>query len=369
MSMTPTSGPFIPQVEPLVSPASRAAVSCYLESGGWLTEFKETRDFEQELAAYVNAPHAVIVTSGTVAIYLALLACGIGPADRVLVPAYTMAGTFTAVAWTGARPVLVDVRRDNLCLDLASIHDMDGIKAMVYVPMNGRCGDMDELVRFCDDHEIILVEDAAQAMGSSWNGRSLGTYGRAGIYSFTPHKIISTGQGGAVVTADDAIQSKVRKLKDFHREAPGVDSHDGIGFNFKFTDLQAALGRSQLSEMSDRSRRKRAIFERYFAALYGVPEVMMLSTNLDECLPWFVDVILPSRTIRDSLADALKKQGIGTRPFYSPLSVQAPFAHAACWSCPVAEDLAPRGLWLPSSLTLEDDQIDRVCAAIREFFD
>jgi len=358
---------FIPQVEPWVTPASRAAVSAYLDSGGWLTEFTETRSFEEEIGRYVGAPHAVVVTSGTVAIYLALLASGIGPGDRVLVPAYTMAGTYTAVAWCGAQPILVDVLPDHLCLDLKAVRNADGIKAMIYVPMNGRCGDMEEIVRFCNTNGILLIEDAAQAMGSRWKERYLGTYGEAGVYSFTPHKIISTGQGGVVVTANQALQAKARKLKDFHRKAPGVDVHDGVGFNFKFTDLQAALGRSQLGEMAERSRRKKALFAAYAARLENVPGMTMLATDLEACLPWFVDVILPSQRIRDSLSDELRRNGIGSRPFYSPLSTQPPFKDSALWPCPVAEDIAPRGLWLPSSLTLEQDQIGKICKVIRDF--
>ncbi|KAF5038307.1 GDP-perosamine synthase [anaerobic digester metagenome] len=360
---------FLHQVAPVLTGGEAAALKDYLDSGGWLTEFQKTRQFEAMLADYVGSQHCAVVTSGTVALYCALLAAGIGPGDAVLVPNYTMIATPNAVAWTGARPVLVDVDPDTLCLDLAAIPPDVTAAAMLYVSINGRCGDMEAVAGFCRQRGMVLIEDACQALGSQWRGRKLGTFGKAGVYSFTPHKIITTGQGGAVVTDDADLAANLAKVKDFHRTAPATDEHDGLGFNFKFTDLQAVVGIEQLKDIAARVTRKKAIFGWYRELLDPVAEVGFLPTDLKDTAPWFVDILLPSRDVRDALRGHLKSRGIGSRPFYPPVNHQPMYAAAQeAGSLPVSEGLAVRGLWLPSSLDLPLEQVERVCRAVREFF-
>ncbi|WP_300156518.1 DegT/DnrJ/EryC1/StrS family aminotransferase [Solidesulfovibrio sp.] len=360
---------FLHQVAPVLTGTEAAALKEYLDSGGWLTEFRQTQLFETMLAEYVGVGHCTVVTSGTVALYCALLAAGVGPGDTVLVPNYTMIATPNAVAWTGATPALVDVEPDTLCLDLGAVAPDVKAAAMLYVPINGRCGDMDAVVRFCRERGMVLIEDACQALGSNWRGRRLGSFGQAGAYSFTPHKIITTGQGGAVATDDDAFAARLAKVKDFHRTAPATDEHDGLGFNFKFTDLQAVVGIEQLKDIAARVERKKAIYGWFREMLDPVAAVEMLPTNLEDTAPWFVDVLLPSARDRDALRGHLKARGIGSRPFYPPVNHQPMYAAAhGAGSLPVSEGLAVRGLWLPSSLDLTREQAGRVCLAIEEFF-
>jgi perosamine synthetase len=361
---------FLHQVEPYLSGTEKEALGNYLDSGGWLTEFQKTAEFEQMISTFAGISHSTVVTSGTVAIYLALLAAGIGPGDKVIVPNYTMIATPNAVAWTGAEVLLADIDPINLCISLNEITEDCGAKALLYVPINGRSGDMDQIKNWCKDRGIILIEDACQAMGSCWDGKQLGTFGKLGIFSFTPHKIVTTGQGGAVVTGDDALYARLKKLKDFHRTAPATDSHDGLGFNFKFTDLQAVVGIEQMKTIDERIHRKKQIWSWYVSFLEGVEEVSFLPTDLTETTPWFVDPIFANEKIRNDLQNHLKADAIGSRPFYPPINYQSIYKNQGqpMASLPVSEDMATRGLWLPSSIGLTQSQVKRVCDSIKDFF-
>ncbi len=357
-------------MEPCLSETEKGALADYLDSGGWLTEFRKTAEFEKMISEFVRVPHATAVTSGTVAIYLALLAAGIGPGDRVIVPNYTMIATPNAVAWTGAEVVLVDIDPTNLCLSIDKIPDNIGAKALIYVSINGRSGNMDRIKGWCNDRGLILLEDACQAFGSCWNGIQLGTFGQLGTFSFTPHKIITTGQGGAIVTNDQALHARLKKLKDFHRTAPATDIHDGLGFNFKFTDLQAVVGIEQMKNIHERVERKKQIWSWYASYLEEVEEVTFLPTDLAWTTPWFVDPIFASEKIRNALQNHLKAESIGTRPFYPAINCQIIYERNGNnrTALPVSEDVANRGLWLPSSIGLTQSQVKRVCNSVKDFF-
>jgi len=361
---------FIHQVEPYLTDAEGRAVAEYLGSGGWLTEFRKTREMEEAVCRLVKAPFGCMVTSGTVALYLALKALGVGPGDKVVVPNYTMIATANAVAWAGADLVLADVEEDTLCLNVSGLKPEPSWKALMYVAINGRHGDMEKVGEFCRTHGLAMVEDAAQALGARAGDRFLGTMGDLGIYSFTPHKIITTGQGGMVVTANPDLYAKVAKLKDFHRTAPATDWHDGLGFNFKFTDLQAVVGLEQIKTMEWRLNRKKEIFKLYSDRLRGVAGLGFPPTDLEECPPWFMDLVLPDESARDGLALFLKEQGIGSRPCYPPINHQVIYEGVQPkGSLPVSERMAYRILWLPSSLGLGEADIDRVCGAVRRFME
>lgn len=360
---------FIHQVVPYITENEKKAVTDYLDSEGWITEFKQTQKFGEMIADFVGTKYATVVTSGTAALYLSLLSAGVGPGDKVLVPNYTMIATPNAVVWAGAEPVLVDVEPDTLCMDIDKAPVDAETKALMYVPINGRSGDMRKVVDFCSRNNLLLIEDACQALGSVYKEKYLGTFGDLGTYSFTPHKIITTGQGGAIVTNDEKLYRKIKKLKDFHRTAPGTDQHDGIGFNFKFTDLQAALGIEQVKTINSRITRKKEIYKEYASKLADVDEVKFLPIDLENTTPWFVDPLFPSLEMRDGLSAFLKDSGIGSRPYYPPVNHQAMYSpkHPK-GSLPVTEETVVRGLWLPSSMNLKEEEIDYVCETIRRFF-
>ncbi len=356
---------FINQMEPWIGEEEKKAVLEYLDSGGWLTEFKQTREFERVIAAYVGSRHASVVSNGTVSLYVALAALGVGAGDEVLVPDYTMIASANTVLLAGARPVFVDVERATACLDLdlAERAITPRTKAIMVVSINGRAPDMERAVALARRRGLALVEDAAQSLGSRWRGRHLGTFGEIGSFSFSAPKVITTGQGGALVTDDDALIDRIRKVRDFGRSRDGVDDHVALGFNFKFTDLQAVVGLAQMTKLAWRVERKKAMFARYRAALADVPEVEFLPTDLEATSPWFIDVLVPDPA---ALREHLRGRGIGSRPFYPPVHTQAPYRLAARY--PVAESISRRGLWLPSSSFLDDETIARIGDEIRTFY-
>jgi perosamine synthetase len=359
----------INQIEPFISENESKALSSYLSSGGWLTEFKKTKEFEKKIANYVGAKHSVIVPSGTTALYLSLLSIGIGPGDFVAVPNYTMIASINAIKWTGAEPIICDVDPYNLCLDLNSLAPhLNKLKAIIYVQINGRSGDMREVVDFCNNNNLLLIEDSAQAMGSCFKNKFFGTFGDLGVYSLTPHKIITTGQGGVIVTNNSSYYSKVCSLKDFSRIKPGVDIHNNIGYNFKFTDLQSVVGIEQMNTIEFRVNKKRKIYNDYFSNLKSIDQIEFFDTDLSQVTPWAIDIVLKSKKIRDGLADFLGKKSVGTRVFYPALNSQKPYAEYKKGSFPVSESISERGLWLPSSIGLSNIEIDFVCENITEYF-
>ena len=351
----------IPQMQPWFCEEEASAVAAYLRGGGWVTEHAKTREFEEAIANYTGAKHCIVVNNGTVSLTLAALALGVGPGDGVIVPAYSMAASAMAISMTGATPVFVDVEPDTLCLDfeLAKGAKTPRTKAIVYVTANGRRSmSFDGYHRRCQ-----IIEDAAQSIGSFDEcGVHAGLFGSVGSFSFSAPKVISTGQGGALITDDDALARKLRRLKDFGRPAGGgTDVHESIGYNFKFTDVQAVIGLEQMKKLPWRVERKKEILRQYREQLYTVPQVKFFEQGAST--PWFVDVLVERRA---ELAAHLAEEGIGTRVMYPPIPHQNAYQVPGRW--PVAERVGRDGLWLPSSSQLTDIDIEEVCAAIREFY-
>ena len=302
---------FIAQMQPWIGEEEKRAVIEYVGSGGWLTEFQRTREFEQAIAAYVESRYASVVTSGTVSLFVALKAMGVGPGDEVIVPDYSMIASANAVVLAGGTPRFVDIDRTTLCLDLdlAEQAMTARTKAMMIVSINGRAPDMARALALARAHRLGLLEDAAQSLGSRWHGKHLGTFGDIGCFSFSVPKVITTGQGGALVTDRDDLIEAIRKLRDFGRSKEGVDQHEALGYNFKFTDLQAVIGLAQMAKLDWRVQRKKAMFTLYRRELADVPDVTFVETNVEETSPWFMDLLVPDPL---ALQAHLKERGIGS---------------------------------------------------------
>ena len=230
------------------------------------------------------------------------------------------------------------------------------------VSLNGRAPDMQRAVSLAARHGLFLIEDAAQSLGSCHAGRHLGTFGCVGSFSFSPAKIITMGQGGALVTDDEQLAQRIRQIKDFGRRSAGADYHEIIGFNFKLTDLQAVIGIEQMKKLEYRVKRKKEIFAAYREQLAGIPGVQMVDTDLAESTPWFVDILVDDP---EKLGLYLGQQGIRSRRFYPPVHSQP--AYGIACSFPVSESVCAHGLWLPSSSFLTDADVSRVCDGIRAF--
>ena len=359
---------FIPQMRPLFGAEEKAELADYLEEDGFFTEFKRTETFERQIADFTGARHCIVVNNGTVSLTLAAIALGVGPGDEVIVPDYTMIATPNSVKMLGAQPVFVDVEPDTLVMDIekARAAITPRTKALMLVSANGRApkAGVQAFKALCDAHGIALIEDAAQSLGSYYApGLHVGRVGAIGSFSFSAPKIISTGQGGALITDDDALADKLRRLKDFGRRSGGTDVHDSIGYNFKFTELQACVGIAQMKKLPARVERKKQIWRRYAEQLAGLSQLQLFAHDLSLCTPWFIDCLAENR---DALAAHLKSAGIGTRTMYPPINQQ--LAYALPGSYPVAERIGRDGLWLPSMIQLSDAQIDRICAAVRSFY-
>jgi perosamine synthetase len=359
----------INQIEPWIGEEEKRAVMEYLDSGGWLTEFKKTREFERAIANYVGSRYCSVVSNGTISLVIALMALGIGRGDEVIVPDFTMIASANAVVLIGAKPVLVDIDPRNLCLDLELAEEAISpkTKAIMYVSINGRCHDMKEVVDLAKKHNLFLIEDAAQSLGSKYKGKHLGTFGNIGSFSFSYPKIITTGQGGALVTNDEELFEKISMIKDFGRPKSGIDYHEIFGFNAKFTDIQAVIGIEQMKKLDWRVKRKKEMYKLYMDLLEDIEEIEFINTDLQNTSPWFIDILVPNLKIRDELALFLKERGIGTRPFYPPIHTQPPYS----WvngNFKNAQYVSQKGLWLPSSSNLSDEDIHYVCHRIREYF-
>ena len=338
-------------------------------ASNFLNDGEVTARFERRLGELLGARHVIATTSGTTALFAALVACGVGPGDEVLVPDVTFIATANAITLAGATPVLVDVDRQTLtmCPSAAAKAITKHTRAIVPVHLSGRAAEMTTLVDLARQHKLRIVEDAAEALVSHYRDRrALGTIGDAGCFSFSPNKMVTTGQGGAVVTDDDALARRLCELKDQGRPTRGTggdDVHVSVGFNFKFTNLQAAVGLGQLDLLGIRRRRVRQTYELYRELLDGVDEIRLIGFDEYES-PLWVDAIVQRR---DELDAHLRALNIHGRRFWHPLHAQAPYRRSGD-AFPNSRECAPRAFWLPSSFLMTSDDVRRVCNAVRSFY-
>ncbi len=358
---------FIQQYKPWFDESEIEAVVSYMRGGGYLTEFKKTQEFGTSMASYTDAAHCSIYANGTVTLTAALIALGItNKTDEVIVPDYTMIASANAVIMAGATPVFADVERETICIDYESMKNAvtPNTKAIMLVSINGRYPKkLNEILSFCKERKISIVEDAAQSLGCFYNGKHVGTYGDIGSFSFSMPKIITTGQGGALITNNPELYRKVELIKNFGRESAGVDKHIFFGVNFKFTDLQAVIGIEQMKKIPERVVLKKKNYKLLRHLLGNVKEVEFITTG-EDVTPWFNDIIVPDVY---SLQSYLKEQGIGSRPFYPTLHTQAPY-YLHDKHFPNAEFFASHGLWLPSYSQLSIEEIEKIANSIRTFF-
>ncbi len=362
----------IPQYEPMFGQKEADAVYDYMKTGAWLTEHTKTKEFETQVAKFLGVEHCIAVNNGTISLSLALLALGIKANDSVIVPSLSMIATANAVRLIGAKPIFCDVEKETLCLDTENTIDLiekysqyyPNLKAVIYVSLNGRRGCTCKLRNYCKKHNIGFIEDAAQAFGSSHKCCGMiGNMAEITSFSLSPHKIISTGQGGLLTTNDRELAQKLRRLKDFGRDRGGADIHDHFGINSKFTDMQAVVGIEQLSQIKQRMDRKREIYAIYNNQLKNIPEIEFIHTDLDYVVPWFCDLYTK---YREELSNYLTKQKIGTRKLYPPIHKQK--CYNMIDSLPITEEYSSKGLWLPSSFALSNQEIVMICKKIQTFF-
>lgn len=355
-------------MQPWFDELEKNALNEYMSNDGWITEFKKTFELEDELKKFTGAKHCFMVNNGTISLTLMAIAAGIKAGDEVLVPNYTMIATPNSIKMFGALPKFIDVEKDTLCISVRTIRKAisSKTKAVVLMNANGRYPkDYMDIVSFCKEKNLTLLEDSAQALGSYFpNGIHQGLLGKVGSFSFSAPKIISTGQGGAIVTNDDEIAHKVSRLKDFGRSGGGNDIHDTVGYNFKFTDIQAVIGLVQMKKLTWRVNRMREIYTRYKINLKNLDSVQFFDQDLIHTTPWFIDTLVDNR---EELMGYLKENSIGSRVMYPPINKQKAYNHPGEFE--VANEIGRNGLWLPSSSKLSDSQIDYICEKILDFYE
>jgi len=342
---------------------------------GWFTEAKKTSKFESEFSRYVGCKYACAVTSGTAGLYIALKAVGIKKDDEVIVPDFTFVASPNSIEEIGAKPILVDIEKKSLNLDLKLLEKSitKKTKAIMPVDFNGRSCDMKKLKTIARKNNLMLIEDAAHGLGCFHNKKHVGLHSDIAVFSFSTPKIITTGQGGMIITNKKILYEKCKAIKDFGRNPNtkqhmrSAFQHPTIGYNFKFTEFQAAVGIAQMKKLRSRIKIKKNMFQRYRKLLNNIPSIEFLNTDLKITTPWMIDIILKNKKDRDDLIKFLGEKNIETRIFYPPIHKLEPYLKNDSRFLNTV-NISERGLWLPSSVTLKNKQIDLICKYIKLFF-
>ena len=326
--------------------------------------------FEQNFAKYVGIKYAAAVCNGTVALHLALLSLGIGKGDEVIVPTLTYIASVNSIAYTGATPVFVDSLASNWQMDPDDVRRKitPKTKAIMAVHLYGNICDMVRLKQIAKEHNLFLIEDCAEAFGSKLNNKHAGTFGDIGTFSFFGNKTITTGEGGMVIINDEILYKKTLHLKGQGLATGREYWHDIIGYNYRMTNICAAIGTAQLEKADEFLARKRAIAECYKMHLANAPVSMQAEEPNTVNSYWMVSILVNSADKRDPLRKHLAENGIETRPvFYPvhtmPMYIKKPETH------PVSEDIASRGINLPSYPDLTEGNIKEICAYIKKFYE
>jgi perosamine synthetase len=360
---------FIPIAKPgLKNTEMEYVVNCIEEN--WISsQGKYIGMFEESFASFLGSKYALAVSNGTVALHLSLVTMGIGPGDEVIVPGLTFIATANAVTYTGAKVVFADSEMDTWNIDPASIEKLitPRTKAIIPVHLYGQPCKMDEIMAISKKHNITVIEDAAEAHGAQYKGRYVGSIGQVGCFSFFGNKIITTGEGGMVVTDDREFYEKAKILRDHGMDPQRKYWHIYVGFNYRMTNMQAAIGFAQVERISEILRRKLQIAELFRKNLDSNPNFIFSPNNdwsVNIC--WMCSIVLRNGAYnglsRDALIEVLKKQNIESRPFFYPIYKMPPYASDL--NLPVCEYLSANGINLPSFPELKDDEIEHICKFI-----
>ena len=363
---TPRTRP-IPVCEPDIGELEVALVTQCLKSG-WVSSIGPwVSRFEEAYAAHCGCQFAVSTCNGTAALHLALLALGIGPGDEVLVPAFTFVSSANAVVYTGAVPVLMDVDPTTWNLDVEDARRKltPRTRAIMAVHVFGNPADMAAVAALAAEYGLAVVEDAAEAHGARWQGQPVGSLGDVGCFSFFGNKLITTGEGGMLVTNRPELADAARKWGNLSRPQGHHYFHDAVGFNYRMASLQAALGLAQLQRIEELLAKKLRNAERYLRLLVAIPGLRPQRVLPGATSSWWMVSIVVKDTFgatREDLSQHLHRRGIDTRPFFVPLHRLPPYASSP--PCPVAEEISQRGLLLPSGPRLEPEAIEEIVEAI-----
>jgi len=354
----------IPQFEPWLGEEELVQVAECIK-GNWITGGPKVKEFERRIAELCGVKHAIATCNGTLALYMGLKALGIGEGDEVIVPDFTFIASANSVVLAGAKPVFVDVDVRTFNIDPESTEKAitPRTKAIMPVHIYGQAADMDAICEIARRHNLYIIEDAAQGIGVTFKGKHTGSFGHIGCISFYADKTMTTGEGGMVLTNDDKLAKKCLILKHQGRTGRGIYYHEHIGYNFRLTDLQAAVGLAQLSKLStiiEGKKRNEKLYRELLADVEGIefPYIDPRGFNV----PFRINILVDDP---EALWKFLEEEDISSRRFFYPLHKQP--CYNAKGDFPNAERAYERGLSLPSSVTLTEDQILYICDKIKLF--
>lgn len=375
--MSEEQSTFLPVAEPDLGPLEEQYLLDAFHSGWISSSGTYIGRFEQAFANFCGVKHGIAVSNGTVAIHVALIAVGVGPGDEVIVPALTFVATASAVKHIGAEPVFVESESEigTMNPDAVAKAITSRTKAIIPVHLYGHPADMDPIVNIARQYGLVIIEDAAEAHGAKYKGKMVGSIGNCATFSFYGNKILTTGEGGMVVTNDKALADRIRFLKDHAMDPNRRYWHPEIGYNYRMTNLQAAIGCAQVERFDDLILRRKRILELYRKAFSDKSEILINpSRTWATPVPWFVCALLPKGTThvqRDSLMERLKEKGIDSRPYFRPLCNMPPYTYCRKVGIkenglPVAEDLSVRGMILPSVTWLSNEPATRIAPLFQD---
>jgi perosamine synthetase len=364
----------IPVSEPLLDERALAYVEEAMRSGWISSAGRYITDFERRWSEYCGVAHGVAVANGTAALQLAVEALALPAGSEVILPSFTIISCVAAVLRAGCVPVLVDCDPETWCLDVAEVARKITAKTRAIMPVHiyGHMADMDAVMDVARRHGLLVIEDAAEAHGAECRGRRAGGIGVMGCFSFYANKIVTTGEGGMVVTGDPALAEMLRSLRNLSFRSDRRFWHTELGHNFRLTNLQAAIGIAQIEQVEEHISRKRRMAARYREALRDVSGLVLPTEKPGfKNVYWMYAVLLDDRVPIDAerFAERLKDEGVETRPFFLGMHEQPVLRERGLFSgerYPVTERISRRGLYLPSGLKLSDADLELVCMAVRK---
>lgn len=359
-----------PVYQPSLNGNEKKYVLDCLDSTWISSKGKYIGEFESHFAEYIGVKHAASVSNGTVALHLALVALGIGPGDEVIVPTLTYIASVNSIVYTGATPVFVDSVVDTWQMDPDDIRRKitPRTKAIMAVHLYGHPCEMDTIATICREHALFLIEDCAEAIGSKYKGKTVGGFGDIATFSFFGNKTITTGEGGMVVTNDETLHDRTVHYKGQGLAKHRQYWHDVVGYNYRMTNICAAIGMAQLEKVDEFLTQKRRVATTYQKCLEGSGITFHKESKNVYHSYWMCSILVKQSVERDDLRNFLESCGIETRPVFYPVHTMPMYAHKF-QKKPIAEDLGWRGINLPSYPTLEDGAVVHICDKIKEFYE
>lgn len=342
--------------------------------------------FEKEMAEYVGIAHASALSAGTAAIHLALRILGIGEGDVVFVPSLTFSATCNPVVYEKGTPVFIDSETDTWNMNPEALkkafEKYPNPKAVIVVHLYGTPAKLDEIMEICAEHQVPLIEDAAESLSSTYKGKHTGTFGKIGIYSFNGNKIITTSGGGMLVSEDEEITRKATFLATQARDAARHYQHSQIGYNYRMSNITAGIGRGQLLHLTEHKALKKAIYQQYLKAFADIPEITLNPLNKDgDANCWLTCMTIQEgcEVTPDEVMDALAEQNIESRPIWKPMHLQPVFAECdyitaegsvreTPGAADISADIFNRGLCLPSDIKNTKEDMERIIDIVRKCF-